>query len=344
MSNTNNAIILVGFPGIGKTTVGAILENVLPNYKYIDQDMCKCNPREYEAQIKTYMKTHNLILGKCHHNKKTLNPIVKLLNDNKITFKIYNFVPESTEDILAVKTALLERIRQRKNHLSLVMDQTSEGEEKIAKILDGFIASYEKPEFDYTSVDYTLDPFAISQLIVSDMDFDDSYLYMESISTMQIAYNDSMELLNPEPLKKRVLYYAISFDETTNNEISNLVKSKLIKVADDFKLQDNFHITIAYVANGITNETLAEVSKWCEKNLDKEFEIKFSMICHNNRVIAIPVSIVNGLCVNLCPHLTIGVKDGVKPFESNKMLESCDYDAFYFEDEITVTGKLTSHC
>lgn len=337
-----NAIILVGFPGIGKTTVGAILENVLTNYKYIDQDMCKCNPREYETQIKTYMKTHNLILGKCHHNKKTLNPIVKLLNENKISFKIYNFVPESHEEILSVKDILLERIRKRKNHLSLVMDGTSEGEEKIAKILDGFIASYEKPEFEFTTVDYTLDPFAISQLIVSDMNSDDSYLYLERISTMQVAYSDSIELLNPEPLKKRVLYYAISYDEATNNKISNLIKSKVIKTNDNFKFQDNFHITIAYVANGITNETLAEVSEWCEKNLDKEFEIKFNMICHTDRVIAIPVTIVNGRCVNLCPHMTIGIKEGVKPFESNKMLESCDYDAFYFEDEITITGKLTS--
>ena len=345
MSFNKFAIVFVGFPGIGKTTVGAILENVLDNFKYIDQDMCKCNPREYEAQIKHYMTTHNLILGKCHHNKRTVNPIIKLLTDNHFSYKIFNFVPD---DITSLKSTLLDRIRFRKSHQSLVMENSDDGEKKIQSILEGFVTSYEVPEHPFIQLDYTLDPFSISRTVIteitdmtSDLDWDFSN-FLEKVDNFEQTQNGILDII-PKPLKKRVLYYAISFNDETNNKISNLIKEKMSNIENfvNYKLQESFHATIVYIANGITNETQANVASWSEQNLSKEFEITFSRICFTDKVIAIPINITNGRSCNIVPHLTCGVSNGTKPFESNKMFEQQNFTTIYLDTEEVVIGTLS---
>lgn len=77
----------------------------------------------------------------------------------------------------------------------------------------------------------------------------------------------------------------------------------------------HLHVTLKF------DVTLDSVKRF----LDKEVTVELIENCWNDEIQAVKVklpSTYESLCKNKHPHITISHKAGVKPFKSNKMLES----------------------
>ena len=149
--------------------------------------------------------------------------------------------------------------------------------------------------------------------------------------------------LKPIELPKKKLYYAFTISKDDHNKIIDTIKevtcSKGIDISS-YKFQDKFHITSVFLGKGITNSTTATLNKWCEENVNKEFKINLKYIALSKKLICMPVDIVDGMCQNQYPHITIALTQNTKPVESNKVIESGEYEAIDYTSELTITTKL----
>jgi DNA polymerase III delta prime subunit len=347
--NKQFAIIFVGFPGIGKTTVGNILINVVSDDKtkfvYIDQDMCKSNAQEYINQIDYHLNNgYSLILGKNHHNTKMLKDVYLTLKKYSVFYKVFNFVPDL--EMETVTDILIERIRNRLGHqnLSIKSEKNSQGleEQEVRKIVNGFFKSYEKPN-NFIQLDFMETPDNIAYNI---------YEYLRSNNLVNSNKNkDDFSSVNWKELKsiklmelpKKKLYYAFTVSNEDHDKIVNTVKevatNKNIDITQ-YKFHDKFHITAVFLGNGITNNSIETINKWCEENENKEFKITLKYIANSKKLLCIPVDIEDGMCQNQCPHITVALTPNTRPVESNKVLELGDYEYLDYTSELVIKAKL----
>ncbi len=354
MTNINKqfAIIFVGLPGIGKTTVGNLLTNVISNsdtkFIYIDQDMCKSNPQEYIGQIEYHLENgYSLVLGKNHHNSKMLKDVYMALNKYSIQYKIFNFMPNL--HINTITDILIERIKNRTDHqnLSIKSEENSQGldEKEVRKIISGFYTSYQKPN-NFIQLDFIESPDIISYKIYEYLK-DDDLLNCEKTQN-DFSSVDWKNLKSPilSELPKKKQYYAFTISDEDYNKIVTTVKevatNKNIDISK-YKFQDKFHVTSVFIGRGITNETIKNINKWCEENENKEFKITIKYIAYSKKLFCIPVDIENGLCQNQYPHITIALTQNTKPFESNKILESGEFECLDYTSEFVLNAKLESY-
>ena len=351
MSSINKqfAIIFVGFPGIGKTTTGNLLVKAISNentkFRYIDQDMCNSNAQEYISQIDNHLADgFSLVLGKNHHNAKMLKDVYFTLKKHSVPYTVFNFVPDM--DVNTVIDILIERIRNRKGHqnLGIKSEDNPKGleEEEVKKIVSGFFKSYEKPS-ECVQLDFLQSPDEIAFEIYSNLKSKD-YLNTE----LKLDHFSSIDWkeLKPVELPKKKLYYAFSISKEQHDKIVDTIKevtsSKGLDISS-YKFQDKFHITSVFLGKGITNNTIATINKWCEENENKEFTINLKFIAFSKKLICIPVDILDGMCQNQHPHITIALTHNAKPVESNKVLESDDYEALDYTSELSIKSKLEAY-
>ena len=79
-------------------------------------------------------------------------------------------------------------------------------------------------------------------------------------------------------------------------------------------LPRHFHVTLQFGADRAQFEHI----------LGKEVEVRVKAVCTNDRIQALSVDLpedIKPLCKNKHPHITLSMANGVKPVESNAMLE-----------------------
>ena len=157
--NTYFAVIFVGFPGIGKTTIGHALSRRVPNMVRIEQDSYydgkKSDPDAYLNTIDRIIKSHNVVLCKNHHTHKSLKEVIDVLERNHARYRIFNFVPEDfdNDDFLEnLLDRIIARGEKNESHLKIIDDHSRERAKQI--ILHGFIRKYEEPDEPFIRLNY----------------------------------------------------------------------------------------------------------------------------------------------------------------------------------------------
>jgi hypothetical protein len=165
------AILFVAFPGMGKTSVARRLVQSIPNIIHIEQDQFyhngRCDVNGYLHSIENAVQSSHVVLGKNHHDRKSLEEVLDVLRRNRVHYFIYNFVPPgfsalTKDEQEPLITELLNRIEKRsyeKDDSSPLRISSSSREEdrKRARriIIHGFVKGYEEPLESYVSLDYT---------------------------------------------------------------------------------------------------------------------------------------------------------------------------------------------
>lgn len=154
------ALILVGFPATGKSTIAKELASTIPDTVDIAIDMFyesgKPNHNKYLNYIDNMSKTHNVILSSNNHTHESRDHIIEILKKNNVIYYFFNFVPENFENLEKDKQTdvidiLVGRIVQRSNMGDTSSPLTAEDDEKSKKrvrniIVHGFVKTYEPPE------------------------------------------------------------------------------------------------------------------------------------------------------------------------------------------------------
>ncbi len=165
------AILFVSFPAMGKTSVARRLVQSIPNIIHIEQDQFyhngRCDVNGYLHAIENAVQSSHVVLGKNHHDRKSLEEVLDVLRRNRVKYFIYNFVQDgfsalTKDEQEPLITELLNRIEKRsyeKDDSSPLRISSSSREEdrKRARriIIHGFVKGYEEPLESYVSLDYT---------------------------------------------------------------------------------------------------------------------------------------------------------------------------------------------
>ena len=157
------AILFMGFPGIGKTTIGQKLLETIPNSILIEQDdFYKANKADNEGYLNEIQKTlatnkTTLILSKNHHTYDSVNEVVCLLQKYNTAYLIVNFIPELLESNLQLEEQfienLLDRIEPRKTYSHLMIDEKHSRKRARAILSHGFLKPY-KESFERVEKDF----------------------------------------------------------------------------------------------------------------------------------------------------------------------------------------------
>jgi len=162
------AIIFVSFPGMGKTSVARRLVQSIPTIIHIEQDQFyhngRCDVNGYLHAIENGVKDSHVVLGKNHHDRKSLEEVLDVLRRQGVKYFIYNFVPPgfsalTKDEQEPLITELLNRIEKRsyeKDDSSPLRIFSKEDRKRARRIIiHGFVKAYEEPLESYVSLDYT---------------------------------------------------------------------------------------------------------------------------------------------------------------------------------------------
>lgn len=165
------AILFVAFPGMGKTSVARRLVQSIPGMVHIEQDQFyhngKCDVNGYLEAIENAVQSSHVVLGKNHHDRKSLGEVLDVLHRQGVKYFIYNFVPTgfsalTKDEQEPLITELLNRIEKRSYDKDLssplrILSSSREEDRKRARgiIIHGFVKKYEEPLESYVSLDYT---------------------------------------------------------------------------------------------------------------------------------------------------------------------------------------------
>jgi len=162
------AILFVSFPAMGKTSVARRLVQSIPNIIHIEQDQFyhngRCDVNGYLHAIENAVQSSHVVLGKNHHDRKSLEEVLDVLRRNRVKYFIYNFVPPgfsalTKDEQEPLITELLNRIEKRsyeKDDSSPLCISSKEDRKRARRIIiHGFVKGYEEPLESYVSLDYT---------------------------------------------------------------------------------------------------------------------------------------------------------------------------------------------
>jgi hypothetical protein len=342
--------IIKGPPGSGKSTFGKVLTMLLTqsgvSCEYLDQDMVGGDPRNYAAGIKKRLENgvKMLVLGKSHHNKKTRADLYKVLPDDLTRIFIDFYHPVGNDEW---KKLVLDRINKRGEH-----HQNLTASKDLPNILTGFFNSME------TLTDAEKKTGTVIQLDVTDkvdnwitrtaLAISESKLYSFNPSSSAISnaiktvLSDELKIvcLKPQEKKdekkaKKVMYYAVTFTDTSKLLTHELVTKKL----DDHKIkpQAKHHVTLKFFGGKGTPEE----EKPFQELVGKEVKVVCLGVAGDNKGVAVKVKLPDGItCANKHAHITIGVASGTQPVYSNTLLDNVAITPF--NSEIILDGEVVA--
>ena len=337
-------LMAMGIPSIGKSSNGEVLAKLFAGGKYIDQDDCKSNAKEYHKQVKLLSANpavKMLYLGKCCHKSQVRDGTFAALSGStsrQILVGLYFYHPlddkEEKEGVVGVGgknrhllALALERINKRGyGHKNLYPDHNT------AAILAGFAKELEPPtekEMDkfvtVIRVDATLDKLATIKYILQELN---SLGLLEGHSllgspTFAVTDETIVAAIEAVSAKERTLeaslktlFWGISASKPAVETILARPEIKAALTEAKIKPFDQLHSTMLYV-NG--NPALATEDKELFSWDRKEIKLTIREVVWDMSAVALVVD-KNFPCQNEIAHITVGVSPKVKPMYSNTML------------------------
>jgi predicted kinase len=171
-SRNRKAVLLVGLPGMGKTSIAVEMIKKDPSFRVIEQDAHYVNGKAdtgaYLEAIKDAVSTHSVILCKNHHTRQSRDEVLRVLRRKRITCITVNLVPEVIDE--AVISNLLDRIEKRRDGSShLKIDSTHTRVRARQNIVYGFVKKYEEPDEPFVRLNYLDDVEKQAEIIISSL-------------------------------------------------------------------------------------------------------------------------------------------------------------------------------
>ena len=202
------AILFIGFPGIGKTTISQKLLETIPNTVLIEQDdFYKANKADNEGYLNEIQNTlinstkTTLILSKNHHTYDSLNEVVCLLQTYNARYVIVNFIPDLDSQLEEQFIEnLLDRIEPRKTYSHLMIDEKHSRKRARAILTHGFLKPYKE---SFEKVEKEFGKFIQKLDYMSDLHTNVELIKAFSKKAINTSENTSQE--NKRKCKKRKL-------------------------------------------------------------------------------------------------------------------------------------------
>ena len=171
-SRQRKAVMLVGLPGMGKTSIATEMMKKDPSFRIIEQDAHYVNGKvdtsSYLEAIKDTVSTHSVILCKNHHTRQSRDEVLRVLRRKRITCITVNLVPGVIDD--AVISNLLDRIEKRRDGSShLKIDSSHTRARARQNIVYGFVKKYEEPDEPFIRLNYLDDVEKQAETIISSL-------------------------------------------------------------------------------------------------------------------------------------------------------------------------------
>jgi adenylate kinase family enzyme len=169
-SRNRKAVMLVGLPGMGKTSIAAEMMKKDPSFRVIEQDAHyangKADTEAYLEAIKDAVSTHSVILCKNHHTEKSRDEVMRVLRRKRVRCVTVNLVPEVVDE--SVISNLLDRIEKRNDGSShLKIDSKHTRDRARQNIVYGFVKKYEEPNEPFVRLNYLDDVEKQAEIVFS---------------------------------------------------------------------------------------------------------------------------------------------------------------------------------
>ena len=245
----------------------------------------------------------------------------------------------STMEFHNAKKMVMDRINKRgAGHINLFPTPG------LLTILNGFIESYEYlDEYEKCQcikiiyIDMTLKKEEILNCILNELKTLD-IIQVPNVNEklMEKTINEVLKeeelLANKNTKNSKTLYWG-AFVQDPNYLVNNKHISTFMNENKEFKLKDEFHCTMLYV-NGDNKIKEANVSKWNEKNV----QIIITHLVYDDKIAVLKIKCDFPTETSI-PHITLALKEGVKPFYANEMLLK-DHKEIIFEEQLILKGKV----
>lgn len=337
-------IILMGIPGSGKSTIGRTLTTLF-NGIFINQDDFEGKAQKFHNKISDSSKSSNketLIIDKSMHNMSVRKNALEALNKKGRVIIIQFQHPEDDDGIENQIKLCIERIIKRGDkHKSL----------KCSKVDPSFVLNnIFKKQYQPLSpteinsvelvinVNMILSPFEILKHIINILEenqlcnsFDDQKIVHALNLSLEIE-----ESLNNYENNQQVGYWAL---KVMNNDITKFIPSSFLEnYSSLFKIfTDNHHVTLKFLKR---NDKSFDETEFQKIN-NQQINIQIKGFAFNDKIGAFVVIIPSYIyCDNKIPHITMALIDGIKPVESNIMLQE-EHTFIEFDSPINIETIVT---
>lgn len=298
---THFAIIMSGFPGSGKTTLGRRLSEIFGGL-YLDNDMFQKKDDDYYNAInQAIMEDQKLIiLGKSHHTHDERNNIYQILPDNY--FRL--FIEFSSD-----KKIFMSRTKKRKDNLTYFNYMNHFQSISKDESLMGYKLSLNVSE----SIDKWLDEILNLDILFQYENQNFKYNFKKLEPIKDLRYNIGSGIYN-------ILYHP--FVQKC------LQKHPII-------LQKKFYLTI----KSFGKNAYPSAKSYYQKIIGEKKDIICLGIFYDEKGLCVLCK-GDFPCSNKYAHITLGNSEGTKPFYSNELCENgfSNDELIEFETPIIVQG------
>lgn len=300
-SNTQIQLIMVGIMGSGKSVLGQMMVE-MHNGIYINQDELggKVKIFQNETNKATSAKNQLVVLDKCHHTDAIRENTISHIRD--ISDRLY-FIemmhPDDQEFPIKSAEISIERIYRRGLHHSTLIPTGA-----LPKIISNFVSSW-VPINDRSNVirlDMTKDPISLVKELSAILELNET---ISAEKAYEIITTREYAKINK---KNKVLFWAIDVGQIEK-------KIDWLITHPDYTAVNRNHITLAY-------QTDAEFELIDSMyTVGQILKIHVNSLAFDEKAVALMVE-KDFFGHNEIPHITLALKDGIKPVYSNTMLQN----------------------
>lgn len=293
-------LIMVGLIGSGKSTLGQMMTEMHGGI-YVNQDELGGKLKTFQTEVHRATAENRLVvLDKCHHTDIVRDSTIS--NIKNVSDRLY-FVemmhPDDTDFPIKGAEISAERIYCRGLHHSTLIPTGA-----LPKIISGFVSSW-VPITDRSNVirlDMTKDPISLANEL-------NSILGLKPTISAEISYDVVTARESARINKKnKVLFWALDVGQLGQ-------KIDWLESHHDYVSLDRNHVTLAY-------RTDAEFELMDSKyTVGQIVKIQVNALAFDDKAVALVLK-RDFFVHNESPHITLALKDGVKPVYSNTMLQN----------------------
>lgn len=341
-------LVPIAILGCGKTTVSVAL-SVLNDWGHCQNDDIpsgKNKVKQYILNLIDSLEEHDVVIA--DRNNHQLRERTQLITDltqesaargYELVFVALNFLPEGVTPKVWDITS--NRVKNRAGQHQTITDMP---DKMVTNIMKGFVGRFQ-PLMPSASPDDQFD-----SIVNLSIDKDSSEKNVRAVCDhMRKHYGMNLEFTDeqfhnamraafayqPKPLVKNTpTRNPKFFGVKVKGDIKQLVLQQFAELPEflqkyNVSFLEEFHVTLAHANHKHRfrklckefHKSLASAKDVLELDLNQPADVTVKEICWNERIMALRVDLEGIESENAIPHITVAMKDGVNPVESNGMFE-----------------------